>query len=71
MLQRAKSKKFFLLLLHILFVEAHVAPDACRQSFGAYAAVADFITGPLLKGRGAVDRSLLETGSFRLSLHQQ
>ena len=40
-------------------------------SFGAYAAAADFITGPLLKGRRAVDRSLLETGSFRLLLHQQ
>ena len=48
----------------ILFVGANVAADACRQNFGAYAAAADFITGHLLKGRRAVDRSFLETGSF-------
>ena len=33
-------------------------------TFRAYAADDDFITGPLLKGRRAVDRFLLETGSF-------
>ena len=43
----------------------------CAICIGAYAAADDFITGTLLKGRRAVDRSLLETGSFRLLLHQE